>query len=131
MKSKSIKILIIDDNISFVDSIKLYLKEIEAPKGYRIYRNFSKFFEEWDKKERFDCYMFDNDADLNTKGIEVIKDFISNYGEDRKKFVLFSSKEVDFGKRIKEIGIKFFQKPLKPKELVSYVKTILRQEENN
>jgi DNA-binding NtrC family response regulator len=107
--------------------VKLYLKSVDVPKVYHIYRNFSKFFDEWDREKMFDCYIFDNDADLNIKGVDVIKSFINEYGEDKRKFILLSSKEGDIGKRIKDMGIKFFQKPIKPREFISHLKNILEQ----
>ncbi len=123
-----ISVLIVDDNHSFVDSLRVILKDIPAIQNIKSVSNFYRAEREIHADEKYHLYILENDAEVSIKGI----DFIKNIRKEKpnlkpQNFILLSTKPQDIAEKAKNEGIKIVRKPLQIQDFKEYINRLIDQ----
>jgi two-component SAPR family response regulator len=116
-----ISVLIVDDNHSFTDSLKVILKDITQVSFTKSVSNFTRAQKELEST-KYNLIIIENDSEVSMKGIDFIHDYLKNHkGLSMDNFILLSSKTKELSERSKQEKVPFFRKPLNINEFKEYI----------
>lgn len=114
-------VLIVDDNHSFIDSLKVLLKEISYIQATKSVANF-RLAEAELKKQHFHLIIIENDTEVSMKGLDFIRNIRkASDAYNSNNFILLSSRLGEIADRAKSDGIRAFKKPIQTIEFKEYI----------
>lgn len=129
-KYTMISVLIVDDNHSFVDSLKVILKEVPAVQNVQSVSNYQKAENEIVSKQEYHLYILENDAEVNRKGIDFVRSLLKkNSNLKAHNFILLSTKPYELQERAKAEGIRVVRKPLDIPDFKEYINRLIEQKQ--
>lgn len=123
-----ISVLIVDDNHSFVDSLKVILKDIKSITYIKSLSNFQSVQKELDKT-RFDLIILENDAEVGIKGIDFALDLMKQQkGFQSENFIILSHRVKEIADRAKAERLVHFKKPLNINDFKDHILKLVENE---
>ena len=119
------KLLIIDDNHSFIDSVKVILKELPMKLSLSSCDRYSaarKLLEE----AEYDLILLDNETETSQKGTDFVESILRSSDDyNKESFIVFSSRLDSAAAQLKALGVRGFSKPFKIPEFQQYISKVL------
>ncbi len=122
-----ISVLIVDDNHSFVDSLKVLLKEIPSLTPAKSVNTLRKAEQEL-AQNLYNLIILENDTEVSLKGMDFIRNIRKNYPVMQPtNFIVFTTKPQELMDKYKADGIKIFKKPLSTHDFKEYIVRLVEQ----
>lgn len=119
------KILIIDDNHSFIDSVKVILKDLNLNLNISSCDRYSTARQLMDEHD-FDVIILDNETETSQKGVDFVEGVLRvNESLQKENFIIFSSRLEAQAAQFKAAGIKAFGKPFRIADFRHYIARLL------